>query len=411
MKQSGIDLLITTGGLSVDPDDITRQTLMECGLENIVHGIPVYPAPWAWSVKLKMDRKQLMYWVAPACALYFKTSLFWSCSAQNFFGGPKFLKRLDAANMAEGGYCLACKTCTWLKCGFCKNKFVSCMSDKMQIQIFNKNFTKNPGIKSTGGSPWNPPAGFQSWRGKLWKIWRRNLGLIEWVFRILHQSAWGADKCRDLKFFIIKGKNHPVQAYGARTFWRDHRVNNEICPMGSLYNGPCPTTNPFCLAGRRISPVGKFLWLPVLFVGEKMVPWKQHPWYYQIGWLLLLDVLYFFRKWLNTGYAITIYLQFITHAFIWNNTKKIIFISSLAASPDHTANFGNFVYCDIFIGGNIVENGFWRFSGWRHLQHRGLTASFMGQLRVPCFLQEALPIPIIAKRFPMLLSEHPQNPD
>ncbi len=44
-------------------------------------------------------------------------------------------------------------------------------------------------------------------------------------------------------------------------------------------------------------------------------------------------------------------------------TPKIIFISSLAASFDHTANFGNFVYCDIFIGGNIVrEMAFGAFS-------------------------------------------------
>ncbi len=110
--------MITTGGLSVDPDDITRQTLMECGLENIVHGIPVLPGTMSLVGKIKNGQETIDVLGVPACALYFKTTFF-DLVLPRILAGLSF-ERLDAANMAEGGYCLACKTCTWPKCGFCK---------------------------------------------------------------------------------------------------------------------------------------------------------------------------------------------------------------------------------------------------------------------------------------------------
>lgn len=118
MKQSGIDLLVTTGGLSVDPDDITRQTLIECGLENIVHGIPVLPGTMSLVGKIKNGKASIDVLGVPACALYFKTTFF-DLVLPRILAGISF-ERLDAASMAEGGYCLSCKTCTWPKCGFGK---------------------------------------------------------------------------------------------------------------------------------------------------------------------------------------------------------------------------------------------------------------------------------------------------
>ena len=43
MREAGADLLITTGGLSVDPDDVTRQALVEAGLTDVLHGVPILP--------------------------------------------------------------------------------------------------------------------------------------------------------------------------------------------------------------------------------------------------------------------------------------------------------------------------------------------------------------------------------
>jgi len=52
----------------------------------------------------------------PACALYFKSTSFDLLL-------PRLLARLpitrrDLARMGHGGYCLACKSCTFPKCPF-----------------------------------------------------------------------------------------------------------------------------------------------------------------------------------------------------------------------------------------------------------------------------------------------------
>ena len=39
----GIDLLVTTAGLSVDPDDVTRQGLVDAGATDMLYGAPIVP--------------------------------------------------------------------------------------------------------------------------------------------------------------------------------------------------------------------------------------------------------------------------------------------------------------------------------------------------------------------------------
>ena len=41
----GIDLLVTTAGLSVDPDDVTRQGLVDAGATDMLYGAPILPGP------------------------------------------------------------------------------------------------------------------------------------------------------------------------------------------------------------------------------------------------------------------------------------------------------------------------------------------------------------------------------
>lgn len=118
MKNAGVDLLITTGGLSVDPDDITRQTMMDCGLKNIVHGFPVLPGTMSLVGEIECAGHRIDVFGVPACALYYKTT-FLDLALPRILAGIDFT-RLEAAGHAEGGYCLSCKVCTWPKCGFGK---------------------------------------------------------------------------------------------------------------------------------------------------------------------------------------------------------------------------------------------------------------------------------------------------
>jgi formylmethanofuran dehydrogenase subunit E len=114
MLHSGAELIITTAGLSVDPDDVTRAGLMDAGLSEILYGAPILPG--AMTLLGRIGRTRVLG--VPACALFYKTT-----SLDLFL--PMLLadvnfSRQDLARMAEGGLCLNCKSCTFPKCPFGK---------------------------------------------------------------------------------------------------------------------------------------------------------------------------------------------------------------------------------------------------------------------------------------------------
>lgn len=112
--QKGAEIIITTAGLSVDPDDVTRKGLLEAGLANFVYGAPILPG--AMTLIGEINKTQILG--VPACALYFlRTSL--DLILPRLIAGLK-ITRKDLAEMAEGGLCLNCKECTFPKCYFGK---------------------------------------------------------------------------------------------------------------------------------------------------------------------------------------------------------------------------------------------------------------------------------------------------
>lgn len=118
MAANGIDLLVTTGGLSVDPDDVTRQALLEMGLDEVVHGMPVLPGAMSLTGRIHHEDRPIQVLGVPACALYSKTT-FLDLVLPRLLAGREFTRE-EAASMGEGGYCLSCKVCAWPKCAFGK---------------------------------------------------------------------------------------------------------------------------------------------------------------------------------------------------------------------------------------------------------------------------------------------------
>jgi formylmethanofuran dehydrogenase subunit E len=111
----GIDLLVTTAGLSVDPDDVTRQGLADAGAEDMLYGAPILPG--AMTLLARIGPVQVMG--VPACALYFKTTSF-DLLLPRLLAGLT-ITRHDLARMANGAFCLNCKVCTFpQKCPFGK---------------------------------------------------------------------------------------------------------------------------------------------------------------------------------------------------------------------------------------------------------------------------------------------------
>ena len=139
IREAGADLLITTGGLSVDPDDVTRAALTDAGLVDLVYGAPVLPgamslvgripaqpcdplpmAPGngqARSIRQPAEGEMQVIGV-PACALYFKVTLF-DILLPRLLAGRQ-ISRADLAMLGEGGFCANCRLCTWPKCFFVK---------------------------------------------------------------------------------------------------------------------------------------------------------------------------------------------------------------------------------------------------------------------------------------------------
>ncbi|MFW6334182.1 MAG: FmdE family protein [Desulfosalsimonas sp.] len=112
MIDMGADLIITTAGLSVDPDDRTRRGLDLAGLEDTLYGAPILPG--AMTLLGRIGNARVIG--VPACALFHKTTSLDLLLPRILAG--QHLTRKDMAAYAEGGFCLNCKACTFPKCPF-----------------------------------------------------------------------------------------------------------------------------------------------------------------------------------------------------------------------------------------------------------------------------------------------------
>lgn len=110
---AGADLIITTAGLSVDPDDVTRKALRDAGLaEDALYGMPVLPG--AMTLVGRIGDVQVLG--VPACALFHKTTGM-DLLLPRLLAGASITRR-DLSVMGNGGLCMECKTCDFPKCPF-----------------------------------------------------------------------------------------------------------------------------------------------------------------------------------------------------------------------------------------------------------------------------------------------------
>lgn len=113
-KNQGADVIIATGGMSVDPDDVTPDAIRATGAEVISYGTPVLPG--AMFMLAYLGETALMG--MPACGMYSKTTVF-DVIFPRVLAGEKVTKK-DIAEMGYGGLCISCPTCTYPHCPFGK---------------------------------------------------------------------------------------------------------------------------------------------------------------------------------------------------------------------------------------------------------------------------------------------------
>jgi molybdopterin biosynthesis enzyme len=105
-------LIITTGGMSVDPDDVTRQAITEAGAEDVIFGTPVLPG----AMFLYGRYGDVPVLGLPACVIYYRVTIF-DMVLPRVLAGEK-VTREDIAAMAHGGMCLKCVECHYPVCPF-----------------------------------------------------------------------------------------------------------------------------------------------------------------------------------------------------------------------------------------------------------------------------------------------------
>ncbi len=110
----GVRLVLVAGGMSVDPDDVSRMAVKDAGAEDLVYGSPVLPG--AMFLYARVRNVPIMG--LPACVLFYRATVF-DLMLPRVLAGEK-ITRKDLAEMAHGGLCLNCEKCHYPICPFGK---------------------------------------------------------------------------------------------------------------------------------------------------------------------------------------------------------------------------------------------------------------------------------------------------
>ena len=113
-RNAGVDLILCTGGMSVDPDDRTPGAVRASGARVVSYGAPVLPG----AMFLVSYLEGVPVLGLPGCVMYAQSTIFDLLLPRIAAGVP--ISREDITEMGEGGLCLGCDICTYPDCGFGK---------------------------------------------------------------------------------------------------------------------------------------------------------------------------------------------------------------------------------------------------------------------------------------------------
>ena len=111
----GADMIVCTGGMSVDPDDRTPSAIRDTGAEIVSYGAPVLPGAM-FLLAYTEDGRPIMG--LPGCVMYAKRTVF-DLILPRVLADVR-VTPMDLAKLGMGGLCLNCPTCVWPNCGFGK---------------------------------------------------------------------------------------------------------------------------------------------------------------------------------------------------------------------------------------------------------------------------------------------------
>lgn len=116
LKSKDVDIILCTGGMSVDPDDKTPGAIKKTASEIITYGAPVLPGSM-FLLGYFDDGTAIMG--LPGCVMYSDTTIF-DLVLPRIVAGEKLAKK-DFVRLGHGGLCLGCNPCHYPECSFGKS--------------------------------------------------------------------------------------------------------------------------------------------------------------------------------------------------------------------------------------------------------------------------------------------------
>jgi molybdenum cofactor synthesis domain-containing protein len=114
LHNDSVDLILVTGGLSVDPDDVTRAGIRKAGTKIIFYGTPILPG--AMFLYGMFGGKPILG--LPACVFYHRATLFDIIFPRILVG--EVLNKKEISLLGHGGFCQNCDPCHFPICPFGK---------------------------------------------------------------------------------------------------------------------------------------------------------------------------------------------------------------------------------------------------------------------------------------------------
>ena len=114
-RRTGAEIILCTGGMSVDPDDNTPGGIKASGARIVTYGAPVLPGAM---FLLGYYEDGAVVCGLPGCVMYAGATVF-DLVLPRIAAGVEITKR-DLVILGEGGLCLSCKPCHWPACPFGK---------------------------------------------------------------------------------------------------------------------------------------------------------------------------------------------------------------------------------------------------------------------------------------------------
>jgi molybdenum cofactor synthesis domain-containing protein len=114
LSEQGAEMIVCSGGMSVDPDDRTPAAIRGAGGELITYGSPTFPG----SMFMLSYLGSIPLIGLPGCAMYHKATIF-DLMVPRLLAGDR-VSRADIVSLGHGGFCAGCFECRYPNCSFGK---------------------------------------------------------------------------------------------------------------------------------------------------------------------------------------------------------------------------------------------------------------------------------------------------